>query len=211
MKLKRLAVAAILSALFLSLLAWPAHAQDPLPVPESGSGVFSDLFDRIVAVVGSYSEVVSNVQSIASLDWDSTTESYFGVNWRSVTTTTAAYESQTAPAGYFDQQAEEFETPDEIRDLAYGLEELRTVDTSAMSPRDYASYLGALVAAPFLYIRGVRVILEMGGPMGLLVAWLLIMAVWVTMVRFFEFIWSNWSRILDLAGRIVRWLSLVKP
>jgi len=178
--------------------------------PSGGGGGSSsiDLTGRVEELLSPVETTLTNFETVAGGDYETTASNLFGVNWNLAVTTTQAYEAQTAAADYYNDDS----IPDELRDVGYSLEEgLSTVDTATMSPIDYASYLGAVVAIPFLYVRGFQEIASFLGPIGLFITWLIIAAIWVTLVNFLSFLLSTASTIFSIGSRILELIGLVKP
>lgn len=166
-----------------------------------------DLTENVQETLSPVESTLSDFNAVVNGGYETTAQQLFGINWNTVTTTTQAYEPLTAAGDYYDDPS----IPDELRDTGYSLESLSDVDTSTMSPLDYSSYLGAVVAIPFLYVRGFGEIAEFVGPIGLFVTWLLIAAVWVTLVNFLAFLLSTASSIFSVGSRILQLIGLVKP
>jgi len=162
---------------------------------------------NIRALIGNMDGVLDEYNVIVNVDFEETAQNYWGANWRSINKTNLAYTGgSSAPAtGYYD------DAPAELRDMGYSFEALTTMDTSQLAPLDYASWIGALVSVPFLFVRGLKEIAPMFGPLGMFISWLLVCATWVTFVYFIEFMAKVVRTVYGLGRGLVELIGVLKP
>jgi len=165
-----------------------------------------DIEGSVKSTLSPLLDTAGDFSALAGGGYATTGESLFGANWNLAEKTDQAYTPLTATVDYY------ADSPDALRNVGYSLESgLADVDATTMSPLDYASFFGGVVAIPFLYIRGFRDFAGLIGPLGLMVSWLLLAAAWVTLVNFLSFLFSISSTIFSVGSRILELVGLVKP
>lgn len=173
----------------------------PSPALAQGS-----VLDKIRELLGPVEDAIDEFANLANTDYVGSAEDYFGINWRSTSLTNQQFITSTAPiTGYYDT------APDQVRDLGYSVDQLSGADTASMSPMDYASWLGAMVALPFQMVRGLRPLGEILGPLGTFLGWLFVAATWVTFVYFVEFLMKTIRSVFGIGNAIMGLISKVKP
>jgi hypothetical protein len=197
----RFLVIHLVAVMFLGVATRPAYAAGPVKMADF------DLLQAITDLLAPLVDVLDDFIALLETDYETTAENYFGLNWQSTDETGQAFVAQTAPVDYYADGS----LPDEVRDLGYSLESVVDLDTTSMSAADFASWLGGVVALPFLYARGFQIVASLAGPVGLFVSWLLVGAVWVTLVYFIEFLISTAGTIFSVGSRILELIGLVKP
>jgi hypothetical protein len=192
-------IAAIVTAVGILLMPPVAAAQGPI---DASGG--TSLYDLIVGAVAPMVDFLDDYAALAAAP-STATEDIWGTQILSSADTGQGPGTGTPPAEYYPG------APEQIRQAGYTLEGLTTADISLMSAFDFAHYLGVALAMPFDFVRGLRVIGDIVGPIGLFLTWLFFATLWVGFIHFLSFVTSFIKSILGLGGRILQIIGMFKP
>lgn len=177
-----------------------------LPSPALAQGKDNNsLLDRIKQILGPIEDTIAEFAALAETDYVGSAEDYWGLNWRSTQLTDQQFIQSTAPISYYNG------APAEIKDIGYTIEQLQTANTAQMSPMDYASWLGSMIAIPFQFVRGLSTMGQILGPLGIFLSWLFMAATWVTFVYFIEFMLKTLRSAFGIGSAILNLIGNIKP
>jgi len=191
---------ALLLLLLLSSFAWPVYVH-----AQGGDGEASTTRHRLTELIGDITGTLEEYRQIVTLDFSSVAEQYLGPQWLSTQKTGYAYDFQNAPANYYP------DAPEQVRDWGYTLESLKDVSTNEMTPLDFASWLGGLVALPFAFVRGLWALGDIFGPLGLFIRWLMLAASWVLFIYTIEYIAKFVRSVYEIGMALTRFIVSLKP
>jgi len=190
----------ITTILIFVVLSVPVFAQAP-----TANEVQIENTLKLTDLLGDVTGTLTQYQSIVNFDISGVGEEYLGTQWLSTEKTGNAYGYQSAPADYYP------DSPQQVRDWGYTLENLQNINLNEMSPIDFASWLGGLVSLPFVFVRGLWALGDIFGPLGLFIRWLMMASTWVLFVYTIEFIAKFARSVYEIGMSLTRFVVSLKP